>query len=428
MRPLFVRFSIIMLTICALSVATFSFAVVNSPGSTTNMGGGDNTDDDTQVAATVVSQATTAITNIASTQGLNINLQMNSTAHKNIREYFASQYPQSPQGPAGAVTIFPGAASEGTTAPVVTPVDRTVDNMQNIQLGLPKAGIWGRYVGNYGDQGEIDGIDGYDYWSHGVLFGFDRFVSKNAMLGILAGYVNSDVDFDSGTDGNATFTRAMDAESNIDTFAIGAYGNWVKNRFLMSGTLLYSYSNIDGDASISEDNGSVQTGTSEYDTDSQSVSLSLTTGYQFSVGKTGILTPLFGINTSFVNVDGYTDTVSSGITATASEVEDFDATYFNTSLALRGDLVINPRSILRSRLEWKHEFGDLDDAPSSRVAGTNTAWTTNTGLDMGRDRGLWNIGMHILPSEVITIDIDYDLELGEEFSSHTGSFMIKYCF
>nr|MBC8316399.1 autotransporter outer membrane beta-barrel domain-containing protein [Candidatus Desulfobia pelagia] len=55
-------------------------------------------------------------------------------------------------------------------------------------------------------------------------------------------------------------------------------------------------------------------------------------------------------------------------------------------------------------------------------------FTNVEGIDLDDDRFGLGIGMKYQYSPEITFDLDYDLELAEDFDSHTGTIGMKYKF
>jgi len=287
--------------------------------------------------------------------------------HNQRREHLARKSMSQPAGPAG-----PGSFVGG----------------QKVQKA------WGRYLAAWGDQDSISSMTGYDFSSHGPVFGYDRYITERFMVGGLLGYARTDVDVD-GT------SREVD----INSYFGGAYGSYIFSDVDYVNVLFsYGRSNIDIDA-----------GTLSGDTDANGWILAGEYGHKILMKNEFIVTPIAGFVLNMVDVDGYT-------TTGANKYSDSRDMFITSKLGVKGDWLFAPTGTLKVKALWLHEYSD--DTETAAVVDA----TTVKGIDPGRDKGQFGIGVKYGLANGIVLDLDGDFTVGEEYSSWTTAGKVEYPF
>ncbi len=273
---------------------------------------------------------------------------------------------------------------------------------------LDKPGLWGKLVGTTGDQDDIDGVSGYEYDVYGLMFGIDKEIDNNLLLGVNLGYLQTDVD------------SGVNTNTDIDNFVFGIYtsihpGNW----FLDLG-MNYTNASLDSDRQVIV--GSY-TENIQGDTDGDTYSFFANYGYDFVYG-THVITPILGLQYSSSKVDGYTETGGDS----ALQLDDNRQNLLNSTLGVKYEYVSCETMRWKGRLMWTHEFEDTQSIVNTRYTGSgnNAAYFESKGIDVDEDRFSAGFGLKYYPSENISLDFDYDYEIADEFDSHSGSILFKY--
>ncbi|MBW1615258.1 MAG: autotransporter outer membrane beta-barrel domain-containing protein [Deltaproteobacteria bacterium] len=266
------------------------------------------------------------------------------------------------------------------------------------------SGIWGQGFQTDAEQDSISGLPGYEYDTTGFIFGYDKVLGDKLVLGVNAGYHETDVDGDAGD------------ISDINTFLIGAYGSYNFYPYYADFGLMFARGDID-----SKRNQNLITSS----TNSNNYSLFMEFGKEIPITDIVNFIPVAGFTANYVSIDGYTE---EGATGQEMLVEESDNFFFTSELGLKSNITLSQNSYLKLSGLWAHEFSDdLHSAAKGRFVGTSDVIMMQ-GLDVGRDRGVFGIGLNFKPVKDIVLDIDYNFEVGEEFNAHTGTFTLKKLF
>lgn len=279
---------------------------------------------------------------------------------------------------------------------------------------LAKPGIWGKAIGSYGEQGKISGVKGYDYETMGVMFGADRRLDSNNIFGANIGYLTTGVDSDGGQNSN----------TDVNTLILGLYGLYSPDNWYIDYGFDYGFGQVETSRDVAI--GSLRR-TTTGDTNAASYSLYVNYGHML-FKDTYVLTPFVGAQISDITVDGYTETGAGGANL---QVQEINSTLFNTSLGMKYERMTTDALKIKARAIWTHEWSDdLQSSVMSRFtgAGSSAAYFETKGIDVGDDKLTLGLGAKYQLNTQMTIDFDYDLEVAEEFNSHTGTMEFKYKF
>lgn len=266
------------------------------------------------------------------------------------------------------------------------------------------SGGWGQFFTTTADQGSIKNVSGFDYDGNGFMIGYDRVISDKLSLGVAGGYHSSDI------------TSGTNEESEVGTHIGGFYGSYTAFPYYVDFGALYGRGDI---------NSNREGNTIKSSTDSNSYSLFAEMGYGKHLNDMVVLMPVIGFNASFVNVDGYTE---NGSTGNEMKISGTNSSFFSSKIGLKSNISISEKLRMKTRTFWTHEFSDdLDEATKGSSIATGNIIKTN-GLDVGRDRAMLGVGISYKPQSNFMFDIDYDLELGDEFVSHAGYLTMRKLF
>ena len=286
-----------------------------------------------------------------------------------------------------------------------TPVGPSGNTSSSNILRAP--GSWGKAYGSWGDQDDMDGNLGFEYDIVGIMLGYDVQSHPNWLFGINGGYSYTDVD------------SGIDTDTDIDTITVGLYASYSKGQMYVDYGIMYSNGDIDNDRTST-------TGTklTSY-TDSDTITGYIEAGYQY-LFPDYTLTPFVGIAYSTIEIDDYAERLTTD--PDAHLVKEIEDEFYNTTLGLKVEYFIDNILHLKGRLTWNHEFSDDLQSTIKAATASSPVYNKSEGIDIDDDRLGLGIGMKYQYSPDITFDLDYDLELAEDFDSHTGTIGMKYKF
>ena len=292
------------------------------------------------------------------------------------------------------------AASESVEPPLAAS-----DQFNTALPGANLPGLWVELLGTRADQEGIDDMSGFDYDTFGIAVGYDRQLGEQTLLGIIAGY--SDTDVHSDTPG---------AWSDINMVNFGVYGSYNRSRFYIDTGFIYGRSNIHSTRNHSATNG---------DTYSDSFSFSTEFGYHLLVSEKITLTQVMGFQAGLMCMAAYIETGTAG---DERNINDRDSWFFSTTFGLRADVALGPFFQLSSHALWMHEF--LDDLKSS-VTGryvTDGTYYLSPGLEFAENKGVFGIGFTFCPVDIFVITLGYDVELADSFIENSGHITCRLSF
>lgn len=272
-------------------------------------------------------------------------------------------------------------------------------------------GVWGQVFGFAGSQGAKDGINGYDAETFGAAVGMDFKVADAVRLGVAGSYANTDVSGKNSNSGNLT---------DIDSYQLTLYGSYEGAPWYVNGALAGSYHNFDQRRQVSfvgindmakADYAGWQ-GTAEVDG-----------GYPISVGK-AVVTPVAGVAFSRLQLDGYTETGSTGAPLRVQS-RDLDSLKSTLGVKVASTFVQDSVKLTPElRASWVHEYMSDAVATTAAFAGGGSTFTT-TGQKPASDALVLGVGLAVATVDSVTVSANYDLEMKDKYYGHTGLLQVR---
>ena len=254
-------------------------------------------------------------------------------------------------------------------ANVITPVaDLDVVDCSGGSLWVRGQGLWA----NASNTSESPGFDETE-WS--IYGGADYTMSTGTTIGMMAGYVNADIDFDGGSD------------SGFDGYQVGVYGQQSWEAFYLQG--LVAYGNMDVDVHRDIVVGDIA-GTSRSNYDDAVWYLNGEMGYSWGLGLDWDATPYAGLSYANLNGDGFNESGLDG--ADLSGSVDGESLVSALGVRLSADWG-NTTNYWRPELSlaWEHEFGDFTTLDAAFIGALASGYSV-TGGDYGRDAAVVEAG------------------------------------
>ena len=300
-----------------------------------------------------------------------------------------------------------------------------------IQGYRPNAG-WGELVGSRIEQGTVDGVSGYDADLWGLVFGYDGALNATTRAGVAFGYSNTDIDD----------TDLMAANSTVLNSYLGiVYGMWKPGPFYLNGTLGLGLHRYDSTRVLTalkvdsveeeEEGGDDDAAGGEQITpnangkfDGIQGLVSIDGGYPIPVGRS-IFIPVASLSYNNLDQDAHAETGLGGMALKyGGNVTDS----LRSGLGARLLVPLLTNTVGELRAVWQHEFLDTAQVvTASFVAGSGSF--VAPGPQPGRDTADLGAGLVMRSGGgLMSLTLDYDATLQEDFVAHTGLARLRFNF
>ena len=272
--------------------------------------------------------------------------------------------------------------------------------------GLSQTGAWVQVLNSGADQGERNGIAGYDADSQGIAVGADGKLNAQTTLGLAYSYLSSDVRSQSGN------------QTDIEGHALTLYSGFEQGARFADASLTYGRSDNQSKRYIA--------GTrAEGDYDSDLWGLSLLGGYGFDLGQGLLLEPRVAARYSNVQIDGYREKGSSAALAVGSQ--RYEVGELGAGVRLAGNFDAGQGSLEpEAKLMAYHDFiADQASSTSAFVVG-GTPFVTS-GAKPARDSYEASLGLTYYLGAV-SLGVSYDYLTKADYSADTVQAKVRYDF
>jgi uncharacterized protein with beta-barrel porin domain len=277
----------------------------------------------------------------------------------------------------------------------------------------PTGPKWTGWMQGYGLGGNVasNGNAGaLSYGLGGSVFGVDRWLGRNTMVGVLGGYAGS----------NAGDPLASSSTA-INGYQVGVYGLHRFERFYALGATAYSGDNYTTNRAINFT--TPLTAHSSY-AGNQFVKYA-EIGTMYQIGRTRVM-PLMAVQYIYLDQSGFSET-GAGV--------------FNLSVGHQTTNSIRPmlggrvfqeyywhglRWIPTAQGRWQRECGDGTHLVTSSFAGAPTVAFNTAGNTLGRDFGLFSLGTNVILNSRTSLYGGYDLQVASRYAANMGTAGFQY--
>ena len=272
--------------------------------------------------------------------------------------------------------------------------------------GLSQTGAWVQLLDSDADQGERDGIPGYDADSQGIAVGADGKLNAQTTLGLAYSYLTSDVRSQSGN------------KTDIDGHALTLYGGFEQGAWFADAGLTYGRSDNESRRYIA--------GTrAEGDYDSELWGLSLLGGYGFDLSQGLLLEPRMAARYSNVQIDGFREQGSSAALTVGEQ--RYEVGEIGAGVRLAGNFAAG-----QGRLEPEARLMAYHDLIADQVSSTSAFLVGGTpfvtsGAKPARDSYEASLGLTYRLGAV-SLGASYDYLSKADYSADTVQARVRYDF
>ncbi len=246
---------------------------------------------------------------------------------------------------------------------------------------------WTGWTQGYGLRGNINGngnAGGTGYGLGGTLFGVDRWLDANTVVGGFGGYA-----------GTSVGDQLVNSHATISSYQVGLYEMHRRDRLYL--TNIDAYSNNTYQVTRDIQFGGISRTATGASSGNQWAHYT-ECGYTLGRGATR-LQPLMGLQYIYLDQGGYTETGAGSLNLTTS------SQYVNSVRGNFGGRVYREvnwrgvRTIPVASAVYQREWGTGTDVISSSFSGAPTTTFATAGNYLGRDFGLFTLGTNAYLSE-----------------------------
>lgn len=230
-------------------------------------------------------------------------LELDSFGYGNSKENLAVQV----QKLAPIVNTSFAQISISATKLVTDTVGSRLSDTRGLSSGdaIADKGVWAKVIGSTASQDKVGQFDGYSLSSAGVVFGIDKELQNNTIIGLAAGYTNTKTEQDDFRDGDSSTT---------DSYQLSLYASKTFDKAYIDGALSYTKHNTDGTRS------SAIGREASYDVDTNQLSAKINGGYNFLFENEVTLTPFASLEYSNIKQDSYKEEGAGAISLSVDDV------------------------------------------------------------------------------------------------------------
>ncbi|MBU1742074.1 MAG: autotransporter domain-containing protein, partial [Proteobacteria bacterium] len=279
-----------------------------------------------------------------------------------------------------------------------------------------RLGIWVRPFGIIEDQETVDGHAGYNFTTTGFSAGFDYRFTAHFIAGVSLGYATSRVKYDD----------VGGSSGDVRSYTAGVYGSWFGPRWFVEFSVAYGRNSFDMNRKI-KFGATDRTATSNYR--GFALTAQLGGGYDFPVGRSWTLGPVFSLEAVHQEQDGFTESGAGALNLTLGR---------QSATSVRGAVGVRVRRVFKGRggrrvtislsALWVHEFANNAQSVNASMQGNPATPFTVRTPEPERDAVRLGIGVTAKVSRRVSLFAAYQPEFRPDNQSHYVSAGVRFEF
>ncbi len=267
------------------------------------------------------------------------------------------------------------------------------------------SGMWGQAFGAGLSQDERANVADYSTNIYGALAGVDNWIDDRTRLGIAGGYGNTSINAD-----DADTTKNT---TDIDSYLGMIYGAYKDSGWYLSTRAGYSWHDYTTKRVVTVPVSATALGSHSGNQYMASAEIGSPLHYYG-----GAFTPVASLTWNRLEQDGYQESSVVGLNVASQENDSLQS-----GLGAKALIPVAPGTLLEGRAIWYHEFEDTNQQVTSAFGGG--ANFTAAGPSVGRDTAAMGVGMFAYAGTGVSVQLNYDALLRQDFMGHTGSGRVK---
>ena len=305
--------------------------------------------------------------------------------------------------------------SQATMNQFLSTVFAHLDAFKNVTSDALKGpDVWASGFASYIHQDPRDTSNGYNATVWGTALGLDILALDNLRLGPSGGFAQD-------------FVRTKDSSSrtDINSYQGALYGSYAKDAYYIDSAVSFAYNTYDTSRTVTI--GALnRTATGDYN--GQQYSAYIGGGYKFTA-KNIELTPLASFQYTHLRLNGYTES-GAGAADLKVDPQDYDVAQTGLGMKLGYPLDLGAKTgRLTPELKFKWLYDWVGDAQQSTAAFTGGGGSFGTkGFTPAQSSYDFGAKVTLETVNFITLSLNYDFELKEDFFGHYGVAEVRYRF
>ncbi|WP_209208163.1 autotransporter domain-containing protein [Herbaspirillum sp. 3C11] len=294
-------------------------------------------------------------------------------------------------------------------------VQSRIDGNRGLSSGdefLGDRNVWFKPFGSWANQGDRNGVSGFNASTYGVVAGVDRPFSEQARAGVALAYARSTVD------GNSSVAPQS---SKVDVYQLIGYGSYS----LDQDTEL----NLQGDIARNSNRGkrsiAFASSVAEGAYDSTGVHAGVGLARSFALSPATTFTPSIRADYTWIRDAGYTE---SGAGALNLNVDSRSASQFVLSTDGKLNLQLNPDTNLAFNAGVGYDTINKQASITSAYAGAPGVSFATYGLEQSPWIGRVGAALSTTTTGGVSLSLRYDLEARSSFTNQTASAKARWRF
>jgi len=270
--------------------------------------------------------------------------------------------------------------------------------------GVGNENWWAQGFGSTIEQDARNGINGYDADVYGTAIGADGRIGERIRLGWAGGYANGDVD-----------SQAENGQTDIDSYQGALYGSYSDGPGYINAAFMFAWNEYDGSRDIRF--GTInRTATADYS--GQQYNALIDGGYTIKAGPWDI-TPVASLNYIHLDIEDYTEEGANSLNLNVSD-QDYDLLQSGLGVKLAYPLFWDAGTFVPEvHAKWLYDFIGDEMQTSSIFTGGGPAFTT-TGAEPEQHSLNAGASITFYSKGNVSVSANYDAEIKDDFTSHSG--------
>jgi outer membrane autotransporter protein len=277
--------------------------------------------------------------------------------------------------------------------------------------------MWLQAFGSIADQGERNGVAGFEASSYGLAIGVDsEDWVEDALVGVSFAWAAGNVDSEA----------TSNAETDINSFQLaGYYSRDLEDGVYVDGMLGLAFNQYDGERRVNVGGFNRQL-SSEYD--GYQASARAAVGRYVKMGGNFQLIPEAAVQYTHLTIEDYTETGGGGTNLNV-DPEARNALILSMGGTAAWDFEHAGGSVLRAETRAKYTYDAFGEefSASSTFQGGGNAFTTE-GAKVAQHGVVLGAGLKLLDAGGMEVSADYDATLKADFVNHSGQVKLRWAF
>jgi uncharacterized protein with beta-barrel porin domain len=266
---------------------------------------------------------------------------------------------------------------------------------------MTDAHVWAKVLGTKAEQGEIDGVNGYDADSYSFTLGFDGDISEDTLVGLAFSYSEADID------GDTIANNQLD----IEGYQLTGYASYTLDESAFVDVLVTVGSNSN-EASRQVNIGTINLA-AKADYDSWFTRVYSAIGRDYQVNEQLTITPMLSLSYTYIDEDSYTE---KGLGGFGLDVKGRDEESAVAGLDILGVYDVDDQNRITAHVGMGYEMLSGSTIVSSSFIGGGSVFKTE-GPDRDPENYRFGVGYELNASDSLELRVNYDYEAAEEYDN-----------